>query len=245
MKVAQLANGEPELFYTIQGEGLNTGRPSVFLRLSLCNLHCTWCDTPYTWNWENTPHPPCTSGLKYKKSEQIIELSVEQLLPLLLDTPCRNLVLTGGEPLIQQKELAKLIEALSDEWQIEIETNGTIIPDALPNAERAIQYNVSPKLPHSGNDPGIALKSDELNWFAQYPKASFKFVISQPDDLQMIKTLQQEHGIINEQVILMPEGTLSDTIRQKTLPLVEICLREGYRFSDRLHVHIWGSERAK
>ena len=66
MKVSRLADGSPEIFHTLQGEGASLGFPAVFLRLSLCNLHCHWCDTPYTWNWEQTPWTPSGWGEIFK-----------------------------------------------------------------------------------------------------------------------------------------------------------------------------------
>ena len=93
MKVSRLADGSPEIFHTLQGEGASLGSPAVFLRLSLCNLHCHWCDTPYTWNWEQTPwiHQ---DGIKFSKTDEIVELSPAEVAPLILSYKCIRLVLT-------------------------------------------------------------------------------------------------------------------------------------------------------
>ena len=243
MKVAKLPNGDPELFYTIQGEGTNVGKPSVFLRLSLCNLHCSWCDTPYTWNWENTPWKTDT-GTKYKKTEQIISLSPLEIKSLLEKEKCKNLVLTGGEPLIQQVEIKKLLELLSSEWSVEIETNGTIIPESLAHFSH-VQYNVSPKLSHSGNPVELALIPASLEWFSKCPKAYFKFVLSRKEDLEEVRELQERYNIPYERIVLMPRGTSSEEIKKSSLEIINLCMEHQYRFSDRLHVHIWGNTRAK
>ncbi len=243
MKLAKLSNGAPEIFYTIQGEGINSGRPSVFIRLSLCNLHCTWCDTPYTWNWEETEWKT-TSNIKYKKKDYIIELSVAQIIDELNKYPCRNLVITGGEPLIQQTEIASLLNSLQSEWSVEIETNGTIVPDKIPQMHM-VQYNVSPKLPRSGNNQDIALKPKPLNWFSEYKLSYFKFVISALDDIETIKNLQSLFNIPKQQIVLMPQGTNSEALRASSQEIIDLCLKHGYRFSDRLHVHVWGNTRAK
>ena len=83
MKLARLPDGSPEIFHTLQGEGASLGKPSVFIRSSLCNLHCQWCDTDYTWNWEGTPWTHERDGeegyQKYRKEEQITELSPEDI----------------------------------------------------------------------------------------------------------------------------------------------------------------------
>lgn len=237
-----LPDGEPEIFYTLQGEGISTGVPSVFVRLSGCNLQCVWCDTPYTWNWEGTSWET-TSEEKFKKEEVIIDLGIDEVLGRITDYPCRNLVITGGEPLIQQAQLAELVKALPD-WSVEVETNGTLIPDALPN-DRNIQYNVSLKLPHSNNAESKALKPKSIKWFVDYERAYFKFVVAQDSDLNFIQALQKEYAINSDRIILMPEGTSSGVLREKIPSIAETCIKHGYRLSDRLHVHIWGSKRAK
>jgi len=243
MKLAKLPNGKPEIFYTLQGEGKNTGIPSVFIRLSLCNLHCKWCDTPYTWNWEDTSWET-NSGKKFLKGEEIITLKPEEVVKHVAKYPCSNFVITGGEPLIQQMEIQQLISLLPPSSTIEIETNGTILPNKL-SSNQAIQYNVSPKLFHSGNDSSIALLDEPLKWFTQYERSVFKFVIEKEEDLKEIQALEQKYDTPRAKIILMPKGTLSDEIRDSSLKLSNICLKEGYRFSDRLHVHLWGNTRAK
>lgn len=243
MKVAKLPNGKPEVFYTIQGEGISAGRPSIFLRLSLCNLHCSWCDTPYTWNWENTPWPT-TTGKKFKKNEQILELSPAEVLPHLTQRACPNIVITGGEPLLQQDEIAELISILPKNHSIEIETNGTIIPKAL-DLSRKVHFNVSPKLKHSENKESLAIKPDVLKWYNSHTSCTFKFVIFTPEDIDQVKALQESCDILASRITLMPRGTTSSEIRESSPAIIDLCLELGYRFSDRLHVHIWGDERAK
>jgi len=243
MKLAKLPSGEPEIFYTLQGEGISTGKPSIFVRLSGCNLQCIWCDTPYTWNWEGTSWET-TSGEKFKKEESIVDLAVEEVIERISAYPCKHLIITGGEPLIQQAEIAQLTPLLPSGWTIEVETNGTLIPETLQE-NTAIQYNVSLKLPHSNNAESKALKPKSVEWFAAYRKAYFKFVIAQESDLEFIRNLQDQYQIPNDRIILMPEGTSSSTLREKIPAIAEICVKHGYRLSDRLHVHIWGSERAK
>ena len=134
MKIANLS-GKPEIFHTIQGEGRSTGLPCIFLRLSQCNLHCHWCDTDYTWNWEGTPFSHEKDGTpgyqKFRKKDMIIECSTEETADFIKTYDCPNLVVTGGEPLMQQKELTGLLELLKTSGNIrhvEIETNGTYIP---------------------------------------------------------------------------------------------------------------------
>ena len=111
LTLAQI-HGQPEIFHSIQGEGVSQGTPCVFLRLAGCNLACSWCDTAYSWNGT-------VPGMR---------LAPEKAAELVLHYPCRRLVLTGGEPLIQQKALPALLRLLPDH-AVEMETNGTIMPD--------------------------------------------------------------------------------------------------------------------
>jgi 7-carboxy-7-deazaguanine synthase len=244
MKIAKL-NNRGEIFYSIQGEGKNIGVPSVFVRTSLCNLHCVWCDTDYTWNWEGTPfrhkRDVDPAYRKFRKEEQIVELSVEEIIAEISTYPCKHIVLTGGEPLMQQAELVMLIRALPG-YFFEVETNGTLLPTAEFDA-RIDQYNVSPKLANSGNALQLREKSESLRFFATSQKAYFKFVVCLEHDLDEVLTLQSTYAIPASRIILMPEGSTSAEFNNKPLAIVEMCKRHGFRYSDRLHVHLYGEKR--
>jgi 7-carboxy-7-deazaguanine synthase len=243
MKISRLADGSPEIFHTLQGEGASLGAPAVFLRLSLCNLHCHWCDTPYTWNWEKTPWEH-QDGVKFSKADQIIELTPSEITPLISRYQCDRLVLTGGEPLLQQKELTELVKLLPEIPFIEVETNGTQIPDdnfiSLPT-----QFNVSPKLSNSGMPEDLRLSFEALLLLSSLPTAIFKFVICDQHDLKEIQSLQQKLNLSPNRIFLMPEGRDPETLQTRSLWLADICRDQGYRFSPRLHVLLWGNERAK
>jgi organic radical activating enzyme len=245
MKLSRLATGKSEVFRTLQGEGPSLGCPAVFVRLSLCNLHCTWCDTPYTWNWEGTPWTH-QDDVKFRKADQIIELSAvelaQQVNELLQDDD--RLVLTGGEPLLQQDELRNFLREIPTKTPIEIETNGTKIPDLELDA-RVAQYNVSPKLANSGNKPELRESPETLRFFARSPKAFFKFVITRSEDLQEVRTIAQVHELPANRILLMPEGRSPEELARSRHWLAEACLTHGYRLTDRLHVQLWGDERGR
>ncbi|MEN8773682.1 MAG: 7-carboxy-7-deazaguanine synthase QueE [Akkermansiaceae bacterium] len=243
MKVSRLADGSAEIFHTLQGEGASLGAPAVFLRLSLCNLHCHWCDTPYTWNWKKTPWEH-QDGIKFSKAEQIIELSPSEIAPLISKYHCDRLVLTGGEPLLQQDELAELTKLLPRAQFIEVETNGTQIP-SKKFIEIPTQFNVSPKLSNSGIDENLRLNFKALNLLSSLETAFFKFVVCNQTDLDEVKALQSKLHLTSERIYLMPEGRDAETLQQRSLWLADICRDLGYRFSPRLHVLLWGNERAK
>jgi len=136
---------------TIQGEGKTAGKPVVFLRLAGCNLACVWCDTPYTWNWIGTKFQ---HALKFNPKEQVKTLQMSDVLHQILEigSQVKALVISGGEPLLQQQQLIPLLEALKAQgWWIEVETNGTIVPQSSFLA-LVDQVNCSPKLSNSGTD---------------------------------------------------------------------------------------------
>src|SRR5688572_11065970 len=129
MNIARLPDG-PEIFASVQGEGKTQGRPSVFVRTSHCNLYCAWCDTDYTWNWVGTPFKHVRNR-KYDPSQEILEMSPAEVARAVRSHPGTNVVLTGGEPLLQHRELAELMGILREadhRYRFEVETNGTLVP---------------------------------------------------------------------------------------------------------------------
>lgn len=204
-----------EIFYTIQGEGASIGQPAVFLRLSGCHLRCSWCDTKYTW--------PLNSGRK---------ISAQEVAQEIKKYPSKHLVITGGEPLIQQSSIKELRSYLPD-YFIELETSGSL--DC--HIEKEIdQFNCSPKLSNSNNKT-IRLRPLPEN------KTYYKFVVSEPANISEIKRFIKTHKLPKNRVILMPEGIKKRELATKTKWLVEICKEENFRFSPRLHINIWGNKR--
>ncbi|HBT37546.1 MAG TPA: hypothetical protein DEB52_16525, partial [Hyphomonas sp.] len=189
------------MFHSLQGEGVSAGKPSVFVRFSQCNLHCLWCDTAYTWNFLGTEfaHRDDLPGApkKFDRTAETVDVSVDALTERLISQPCRRIIFTGGEPLLQQRELGELIQNLKTfdpEFYIEIETNGTIKPIGLA-AELIDQFNVSPKLAHSGNSASIRLRPEVLDFYASDPRANFKIVVANPSDLTEVHALVAQSGM--------------------------------------------------
>lgn len=248
LKLARL-NNEPEIFHSIQGEGVNMGVPSVFVRASLCNLHCQWCDTDYTWNWQNTPWKHENDKLagyqKYNKQDYVVEIDTDEVVERIFSFPCRNVVITGGEPLLQDNAWQAVTAGLFNKdhaYHIEVETNGTITPSSALDS-RINQYNVSPKLQNSGNDRDLRIQSGALAFFAGSGKSWFKFVVAHADDLAEIEEIISAHAIPRERTLLMPEGRDSSTLEERRQWLAETCRERGFRLSDRLHIQLWGSKR--
>ncbi|MCD6049290.1 MAG: queE [Verrucomicrobia bacterium] len=248
MKIARL-NGKGEIFHSLQGEGRSLGVPSVFIRSSLCNLHCIWCDTDYTWNWTGTPFKHLRDAQpgyqKFRKEEQIIELTTKEIVAEVNQYHSRNVVLTGGEPMLHQANWIEVIDglrAIDPSYTVEIETNGTILPEAELDA-RLTHYNVSPKLTNSANPEHLRERSEVLKFYAASPKAYFKFVISQEADLAEVLTLQKKYGIPSRRIYLMPQGTSVADLNARQMMLVEICQQYGFNYTDRLHIRLFGEKR--
>ena len=248
MKLARLGDGA-EIFHTLQGEGVGVGAPAVFVRLSLCNLHCVWCDTDHTWNFEGTPwkhEKDAVAGyVKHCKEDVIIEMGVAEIAGVVRGFGCRRVVLTGGEPLLQEADLLELMGELrsdGEEWFFEIETNGTRLPGADFLAALD-QMNVSAKLSNSGVAEKLRKKPEVLADLARTGKAWFKFVVQGEGDIAEVLELVGEAGIAMEKVILMPEGRTVVELDKTAAWLAERCRDLGVRFSDRLHVRLWGDKR--
>jgi 7-carboxy-7-deazaguanine synthase len=248
VKLAKLNNG-PEIFHTIQGEGVNVGAPAVFIRASICNLHCHWCDTDHTWNFKGTPWTHEKDALpgyeKHEKSAVILDVTPKDAADRILAFRCDRTVITGGEPLLQQAEfleMIRLIRAVDPEHQFEVETNGTRQPNPEFSAE-VNQFNVSPKLSNSGIPENLRWNPPALSHLAALPHAWFKFVISKPEDLAEVTALVTGYGLPSKRVLLMPEGRTARELDRSSEWLAEVCRDYGFRFCDRLHVRIWGDKR--
>ncbi|MGE5594772.1 MAG: 7-carboxy-7-deazaguanine synthase QueE [Hyphomicrobiales bacterium] len=229
--VSRMAGGQPEIFSSIQGEGVSAGIPSTFVRLAVCNLRCSWCDTAYTWDWSH-----------YDRAEQVLPMAAEDVVANVTARAPRNVVITGGEPLIQRRQLVPLATRLKDEgFRIEVETNGTIAPGAL--APLVDQWNVSPKLAHSGNEGLRRINPASLREFAACERAIFKFVVQSEGDLAEVEDLREAYGIPAGRMVLMPEGRTAAELTARSRWLAELCAERGYRFSTRLHIYIWGDKR--
>ncbi|MFJ6771815.1 7-carboxy-7-deazaguanine synthase QueE [Kitasatospora sp. NPDC091257] len=207
---------------TFQGEGPSGGWPALFIRLSRCNLACNKCDTKLTWDWR-----------QYDPREVSTRMTVEELVRWALSSPVDLVVITGGEPLLQQKRLLPLVRALlAAGKRIEIETNGTItpIPDLLVDG---VRFNVSPKLSSFGEDESRSIVPAVLAAFAASGRAAFKFVASGPDDLGRIAELVEEHRLAP--VWVMPEGTTAEAVIATLRTIADQVAARRWCLTPRMH----------
>lgn len=250
MKLARMPDGQPEIFHSLQGEGRSIGRPSVFIRASFCNLHCYWCDTDYTWNWVGSPYAHQRDADpaygKFRREEQILDLDIPTLLERLAAYPCRNYVFTGGEPLVQEAAWLALMQALDagvgPRPHYEIETNGTLFPkpDFLARID---QINVSPKLANSRVPEALRRKPEVLAALGATGKADFKFVIAEPEDLDEVLELLALAQIDPGRVFLMPAARTAAELEARQGTVAALALEHGFRYSDRLHLRLYGAKR--
>ena len=239
---------------------MNLGTPTVFLRLAVCNLHCWYCDTKYTWLYskktlelvEKDMERLAIPADKIPKDVRVYaELEEEKSFPVAdVEIKIRgfnldHLVITGGEPMLQQRQLVYLLRGLKARYKnyfVEVETNGTIKPrdDILPLVD---QWNVSPKLESSGNSRYAREKKSALEYFASQRNSFFKFVVQNNNDLAEVESLAKQSSIAPGKIILMPEGTEASVLKERTVWLSEICESKGYRLTPRLHILLWGNRR--
>jgi 7-carboxy-7-deazaguanine synthase len=224
-----------EIFYSVQGEGLLLGVPSVFVRTTGCNLRCRWCDSPYT-SW----------------APQGESLTIGEVLARVAEFPSRHVVVTGGEPLLAAG-IEDLCGRLQEEgYHITLETAATVFqPVACDLA------SLSPKLsnstPHEREEGRFAARHEELRLqpdvirsFLERCEYQLKFVLDKPADVaEVLALLEQLPNVDRSRVLLMPQGITAAEVQQRGLWLVEACKKHGFRYCPRLHIDLYGNQRGR
>ena len=237
-----------EIFYSLQGEGKRTGFPSFFVRTNYCNLRCSFeggnkYDTPYT-SWE--PDDEKNTG----------EMKVDAVLEEYRKYSCRDVVITGGEPVIQPDELYDLcfgLKKINEDIFITIETNGTQVSDFVyysdlislsPKLATSVPYGTEHEKMHDGKRINYeALKDYQRKNDEGIIDIQWKFVITSEKDMEEILLLQKEVGFHNKDVFLMPEGISEKQIKSRRAMVAELCKKHGMNYTDRMHILIWGHKR--
>ncbi len=218
-----------EHFLSFQCEGQTIGKRAVFLRLSGCKLACKWCDTIEVWR----------KGRNYSIVELLRLFQVEGYADQL--SRGAHLIITGGDPLIQQKELVHFIVSLRDMIpiaHIEVETEGVIMPDQelYPFVEL---WNVSPKLSNSGMKKSTRYHPEVLKFHSRITRSIFKFPVSTDADITEVKQICHECEIPNEKVYLMPVCHDRATFVEHSARIADKALTHHYHFSPRVHLAVW------
>jgi 7-carboxy-7-deazaguanine synthase len=205
-----------EIFYSIQGESSFAGLPCTFVRLTWCNLRCSWCDSEYTF----------TGGT---------EMSVDEVLEKVLGYGCQLVEITGGEPLVQKRECCALVTRLCDEgYTVLVETGGGL--DTGPLDPRAIKI-LDVKCPGSGEAKrNVWANLERLN-----PQDEIKFVITDRADFDFALEVIERYGL-NERVPHVLFSPVWGAVEFKDL--AEWVLQSGAhaRMQLQLHKFIWGPD---
>jgi 7-carboxy-7-deazaguanine synthase len=251
-----------EIYASLQGEGLLTGTPSVFVRTSGCNLRCWFCDTPYTswdpegedWSVEEIvaevqrlPHVGCITEAQCTRSESHAE-KVHFMHPT--NSTVRHAVLTGGEPMLFAEMIPLCDRLRAAGLHITIETAGTLF---LPVA--CDLMSISPKL--ASSTPSVERGS---KWAARHEQTrhqpevirrltgeydyQLKFVIDTPEDCEEVHAwLAEFPHVRRDRVLLMPQGTDAAHLTSIAEWLAPYCREHGFVFCPRKHIEWYGAKR--
>jgi organic radical activating enzyme len=212
-----------EKFGSFQGEGPWTGQRCVFIRFSRCNLTCRWCDTKYTWDWT-----------QYRPSEVSARISVPELVGWVTEQDVDLMVITGGEPMLQQPAMAALAGGVPDRVRVQVETNGTQVPEPAL-VELVDLWVVSPKLANSGISYRLRIVPAALAVLMATGRVAFKFVVTDPaSDFDEIAGLVRDFGL--DPVWVMPEGDTRAKVIAGMDAIHVPAVARGWNLSTRLHI---------
>lgn len=219
---------------TIQGEGIHTGVPAAFLRVSGCALNCKWCDSRHIWK----------NGNRYTVDELLQLCEAADLVDKFRNG--MHLVLTGGSPLLYQKELAFFLYCFKIRYNFipYIEVENECMVDILSEFSQYVKcWNNSPKLPSSGVDFSKAYNPTLILRASQEKNAWFKFVVQDEQDWNVINSLYLQKSLIRrEQVILMPLGANRYELECNEENILRLAIEKNVRFCTRLHVKMWDAK---
>ena len=203
-----------EIFYSIQGESTYSGQPCIFIRLTYCNLRCTWCDTEYSFHEGN-------------------DMTIDEILENIQQYNCKLVEITGGEPLLQKECISLLNKLLSDGFKVMLETGGSL---SIKDVPRKVIKIIDFKCPYSKMDKKNLWSI--LDDMAEHDE--IKFVIGNRKDYEWAKDKIIEYNLTDKWTVLF--SCVFDHLSYNTL--AEWILEDALdvRFQVQMHKHIWHPE---
>jgi 7-carboxy-7-deazaguanine synthase len=212
-----------EIFYSLQGEGLLAGTPSIFIRLAGCPLRCKWCDTKYA--------SDASAGQDF---------TVSQILDQIKKYSCNFVVVTGGEPMINPAlpELVKKLKATKK--HITIETAGIAFVPDLP----CDFVSISPKLSNSVGEGDIRFDPAAIRMLINNYDYQLKFVVDSKKDItEILQAIKMIGNVDKRKIMLMPQAVTRDEFFAKAEMVADLCKRTGFSFGNRLQILLWNNQR--
>lgn len=222
---------------TVSGEGISLGQRCGFIRLMGCNLHCSWCDTAYTWDAD-----------RYNLREQGTRRTWSWIVNQIITMNVGMVIVSGGEPLLHQGQpgwelLLRALDGASVD--VEVETNGTIIPSDV-SVQWVSRFTVSPKLAHAGDSEEDRICPTALAEFrrlSEEGRAVFKFVCATPEHVAEVERITKAHDIHPDYVWIMPLGDTHYDVADHLVMITDAAVAAGFNVTTRLHIQVWGNER--
>lgn len=206
-----------EIFYSIQGESSQVGRPCVFVRLTGCNLRCSFCDTTYAY-------------------DEGVQMTMGELENRVQTYPCRLVEITGGEPLLQRDVPSLVTHLLDGGWEVMLETNGSLDIDMVDNRCRRI---VDVKLPRSGEHD--RMRWENVNRLTE--RDEIKFVIADEEDYACARSIVNNHPTLKGR--LLPPLFSPATPHLDPRLLADWILHDNLEVRLQIPIHkvLWGKRR--
>jgi organic radical activating enzyme len=225
---------------TVSGEGASLGRRCGFIRLMGCNLHCTWCDTAYTWD----------SG-RFDLHAEGTRMTWAEIVDRIVSMNVGRVIISGGEPLLHQGQPAweLVLRALDGAAiSVEVETNGTVLP-TMVSEQWVEHFTVSPKLEHAGDPADSRVRPEVIGVFKALntgylgERVIFKFVCGTPEHVAEVQRWAKTMDVHSDHIWVMPLGANRTEISRSLAKITDAAITAGFNVTTRLHIQVWGNAR--
>ena len=203
-----------EIFYSIQGESSYGGMPCIFIRLTYCNLRCSYCDTEHS----------------FYEGE---DMSIDEIIKEIEKYDCKLVEVTGGEPLMQEESIDLMINLLNNDYQVMLETGGSLPINRVPKKViKVVDFKCPSSNMEKKNDWNIV---SDLEYHDE-----IKFVIGNKKDYEWAKNKIKEHKLNNKKILISP---VHDVLNPQTLSEWILKDNLKVRLQMQLHKYIWSPEK--